>query len=73
MKLLTTRSVDYFNQPGHDFWKEALLSSFSNVIFGALSTTSRVLSNPIILAGRDLYGLCIQNLATTVKKKKRYF
>ena len=28
MKLLTTRSVDYFKQPGHDFWKETLLLRF---------------------------------------------
>ena len=34
MKLLTKRSVDYFVQQSHDFWKETLLLSFSNVFFG---------------------------------------
>ena len=28
MKLLTTRSVDYFEWLGHDFWKETLVLSF---------------------------------------------
>ena len=31
MKLLTTRSVDYLQSPGYDFWKETLTLTFSNI------------------------------------------
>ena len=32
MTRLTTRSVDYLELRGNDFWKEALLLSFSNAL-----------------------------------------
>lgn len=35
--LLTTSSVIYLEQRGHDCWKETLLLSFSKELFGALS------------------------------------
>ena len=48
IKLLTTRSVDYFKYWGHDFCKETLLLRFSNVFFGTVSNTF----SPIIFEER---------------------
>ena len=53
MKLLRTRSVDYFEQQGHDFWRETLLLSFSNAFFGGCEHHIRAQLRPIILERRQ--------------------
>ena len=53
IKLLTTTSVDCLQ--GHDFWKETLLMSLSNVFLGAMSTTIREPFTPIILEKRQKF------------------
>lgn len=48
MKLLTTRSVDYLQKPGHDFWKETELAAELFHFFGGALNTTKPQSSSII-------------------------
>ena len=64
MKVFTTRSVDYLNKPGHDFWKRRCWWVIQMYFFGTLSTTNCLLSSSFGLkrshTSRFLHGLTVR-------------
>lgn len=62
MKLLRKSSLDYLEKPGYDFWKKTLLLSFLNVLFGTLSTISKVPSSSIIMEAYISQKMCVFDL-----------